>query len=213
MTLHIADLKGLVAESGLSPEQLSGSMQISPMTLRRLLKRPPSDTVPETYETLVHEGVYRLIIDGKLPASSTMAQKILSGGRLRSFDATIHALGFSETAMGQGTDMDDRIIIGLTQIGSNPERQQAVQEGQGIMARFEKLSKEWAAKIGTLRKALASRELTTFEKFAAYGALFYVIMPTDLIPDTIPVFGLVDDFTMVTIVAAYYLARFPALFV
>ena len=212
MALTVADLRRIVAESGLSPEDLSGAMQISPMTLRRLLKKAETDALPASYETLVDEGVYRLIIDGKLPAESSTAQRILADGRTRSFDATIHSLGFSETAMAQGSNMDDRLIIGLTQIGSSAKHQSEVKAGRTVMARFEKLSKDWASKLGTLWKVLGSGELTTFEKFAAYGALFYVLAPADLIPDPIPVFGLVDDFAVVSIVVAYYLTRFPALF-
>lgn len=213
MTLRISDLRTLIVESGMSPEQLAAPLQISSMTLRRLLKLPDADPLPSSYETLVDEGVYRLIIDGKLPAGSTIGETILSAARRRSFDATIHALGFSESAMEQGSNMDDRLIIGLTQIGSSAERQSAVMEGKSLMGRFEQLSKDWGGKLRTLWKVLASSELTTFEKFAAYGALFYVLVPGDLIPDSIPLFGLVDDFAIVSIVVAYYLRRFPALFV
>jgi uncharacterized membrane protein YkvA (DUF1232 family) len=212
MALLVSDLRSLVAASKMSPEQLADPLQISPMTLRRLLKRPETEALTDAYETLVDEGVYRLIIDGKLAADNEVAAKILSKARLLSFGATIHALGFSETAMAQGVNMDDRVIIGLSQIGSSADRQSAVLEGRSSMGRIEQMSKAWGHKLRTLWKVLASSELSTFEKFAAYGALFYVLAPADLIPDTIPVFGLVDDFAMVSIVAGYYLSRFPGLF-
>jgi uncharacterized membrane protein YkvA (DUF1232 family) len=50
------------------------------------------------------------------------------------------------------------------------------------------------------------------EKLSAYGALFYLITVFDLIPDTIPVFGVLDDFAILGIVTAYYLRKFPDLF-
>ena len=50
------------------------------------------------------------------------------------------------------------------------------------------------------------------DKLAAYGALFYLITTFDLIPDTIPVFGLLDDFAILGIVVAYYVQKFPQYF-
>lgn len=209
MTFKISDLKRLGEESGLSPEQLAEPMQISPATLRRLLKRPDSESLPKAYETLVDEGVYRLIIDGKLSSESSIAQAVLLRGSERSFDAAIHALGFPEAAMARGSDMEDRITIGLSQIGSSDKHQKVVRESKSLMDRFEQLGKDWSSKLRTLRKIVGSKELSTIEKFAAYGALFYLITPADLIPDTIPVFGLVDDFSIICIVVAYYLSRYP----
>jgi uncharacterized membrane protein YkvA (DUF1232 family) len=45
----------------------------------------------------------------------------------------------------------------------------------------------------------------------AYGALFYLILPFDLIPDSIPVFGYVDDFGILGFAVAYYARKFPEL--
>ena len=209
MALKVSDLKRLCSESRMSPEQLAAPLKISPATLRRLLKRPDSEPLPEAYETLVDEGIYRLIIDGKLSSESSIAQAVLLRGSERSFDAAIHALGFSEPAMARGSDMEDRITIGLSQIGSSDKHQKAVRESKSLMDRFEQLGADWGTKLRTLRKVVGSKELSTIEKFAAYGALFYLITPADLIPDTIPVFGLVDDFAIICIVVAYYLSRYP----
>ena len=46
---------------------------------------------------------------------------------------------------------------------------------------------------------------------AAYGALFYLFTPFDLVPDVMPVFGYVDDFGMLGFAVAYYGAKFPHL--
>jgi uncharacterized membrane protein YkvA (DUF1232 family) len=208
----ISHLRQLIDESGLSPEQLAGPLNMSGMTLRRLLKKPDSFPLPEAYQPLVDEGIYSLIIEGRLRPESAIAQDVLGRAREHSFEATIHSLGFPESTMALGANLEDRLIIGLSQIGASDKRQNTVRDSKGILARFEKLGQEWNEKLRALRKVLGSTQLSTFEKFAAYGALFYLITPTDLIPDTLPVFGLVDDFAILGIVVAYYLHRFPKLF-
>jgi uncharacterized membrane protein YkvA (DUF1232 family) len=61
-------------------------------------------------------------------------------------------------------------------------------------------------------KVLNSRDLHTFDKLVAYGALFYLLCPFDLIPDYVPVFGYMDDFIVLGFAVAYYVKRFPFLF-
>ena len=55
---------------------------------------------------------------------------------------------------------------------------------------------------------IKSKKLSSVDKLAAYGALFYLITVIDLIPDTVPFFGLMDDLTIMGLVSAYYLKRF-----
>jgi len=74
------------------------------------------------------------------------------------------------------------------------------------------LGSEWKYRIKTLLSVTKSKEITRLDKFAAYGALFYLLAPLDLIPDHIPVFGLMDDFFILGIVSLYYANRFPHLF-
>lgn len=57
-----------------------------------------------------------------------------------------------------------------------------------------------------LRHPLAPRWL----KFAALGLALYVISPVDLIPDFIPVIGVVDDLVLVPLAIRFILSRLPA---
>ena len=66
--------------------------------------------------------------------------------------------------------------------------------------------------MGGLIQVVKSKELTTLDKLVAYGALFYLLTPFDLIPDNIPIFGLIDDYAILGIAIAYYMKRFPKLF-
>ena len=72
---------------------------------------------------------------------------------------------------------------------------------------FKKLGLEWSERISILTGVIASKKLSALDKFMAYGALFYLVMVFDLIPDTVPVFGMLDDFAILGIAATYYLKR------
>ncbi|MDE2313589.1 MAG: DUF1232 domain-containing protein [Elusimicrobia bacterium] len=55
---------------------------------------------------------------------------------------------------------------------------------------------------------IRSPQLTLTDKLVAYGALFYLITPFDLIPDTIPGIGYLDDFAILSLALLYYERRF-----
>ena len=48
---------------------------------------------------------------------------------------------------------------------------------------FQKLGQAWKDKIAVLRRVVKDEHLALAEKVVAYGALFYLITPFDLIPD------------------------------
>ena len=182
------------------------------MTLRRLLKRPADTVLPDSYEPLVRKGVYSLILDGRIKPESRVAQEVIRDSPNLSFAAAIHALGFREASMEQGQSHPEKVLIGLSEIGASPQHQNQVQQNKQEISRFRKLGKEWSRRVTMLATVIKSRKLTQMEKLSAYGALFYLITVFDLIPDTIPVFGVLDDFAVLGIVVAYYLQKFPELF-
>jgi uncharacterized membrane protein YkvA (DUF1232 family) len=210
--MRLSQLRLLLKEAGTSPEQFGQRIDLSGMTLRRLLKKPDDTVLPESYEPLVRTGVYSLIIDGRIKAESQVAQEVIRDSPNLSFSAAIHALGFRQASMEQGASHPEKMLIGLSEIGASPQHQSKVQQNKKEISRFRKLGKEWSRRITTLVAVVKSRKLTQMEKLSAYGALFYLITVFDLIPDTIPVFGLLDDFAILGIVTAYYLRKFPELF-
>jgi uncharacterized membrane protein YkvA (DUF1232 family) len=208
----LSQLRILLKESGTSPEQFGQRIELSGMTLRRLLKKPDETVLPESYEPLVRKGVYSLILEGRIKPDSQVAQEVIRESPNLSFAAAIHALGFREASMEQGESHPEKVLIGLSEIGASPQHQSEVQRNKKEISRFRKLGKEWSRRVTMLGRVIKSRELTQMEKLSAYGALFYLITVFDLIPDTIPVFGVLDDFAVLGIVVAYYLQKFPELF-
>jgi uncharacterized membrane protein YkvA (DUF1232 family) len=53
--------------------------------------------------------------------------------------------------------------------------------------------------VQTLLKSLFSAQVPRRSKFVIVGALLYFLSPIDLIPDTIPVLGYVDDLAVLTL--------------
>ena len=80
--------------------------------------------------------------------------------------------------------------------------------------RFWKKIKNWGRKLGlkavyaalVLYYALDSPEISTRDKALIWGALGYLILPVDLIPDFLPVTGLTDDVAAL-ILAVYKVAN------
>ena len=103
------------------------------------------------------------------------------------------------------------MAIALCQIGASEERRIEVNESSGTLQTLKKMGQEWTKRISLLMEVVQSERITQIDKLIAYGALFYLICPFDLIPDQIPVVGFVDDFGVLGLAIAFYLRKFPEL--
>ena len=78
---------------------------------------------------------------------------------------------------------------------------------------FKKLAVLWAVVKGDARllwRALRHPRAPGWLKLGAVGLVLYVISPIDLIPDVIPIFGVMDDIVIVPLVIRWLLGRLPA---
>lgn len=191
----------------MSPEELGELMGVSGMTIRRWIEKSGNEPLPEIYQTSLREAVYKMIVEGQLDAESKLAQKCFAEPGSYSQRAALKALGFPEDIEGNFENNHEKIMVGLSQMGASEARRKRVDEEKKTLPRYKKLGKEWAERISILSRVIASKNLTAIDKFPAYGALFYLFMPFDLIPDSIPVFGLMDDYAILGIAAAYYLNK------
>ncbi|MDE2290550.1 MAG: DUF1232 domain-containing protein [Elusimicrobia bacterium] len=96
------------------------------------------------------------------------------------------------------------MINGLSQVGADPDRRREVDDSRKHILSFSRFGAEWKARVGRLLEVLSAPQLMAAEKLVAYGALFYLINPFDLIPDAIPVIGYFDDFAVLGIAVWYY---------
>lgn len=202
----------LFDETGFSPEQLAPYFGVGNMTLRRWKDQPGAKEIPEIYESAVLDGVYQLLIQGKVNSESAKIQKILRSAPSLSFQAALKGLGIESVfEESKNQDHDDKFAVALSQIGLDDKHRSEVDRSEVKIQGYKKLGKSWAYRITSLWRVVRSDKLTLVDKMVAYGALFYLIFPFDLIPDHIPVIGLLDDYAMLGFAIAYYVKRFPEL--
>ena len=78
---------------------------------------------------------------------------------------------------------------------------------------LKRLSVLWAAVRGDARRlwlALRHPEAPLWLKLGSAGLVLYLISPVDLLPDVVPVLGLVDDLVLIPLVMRWMLNRLPA---
>jgi uncharacterized membrane protein YkvA (DUF1232 family) len=204
-------LLSLFEEAGLSPEKGAELLGVSGMTLRRWRSQPGRAQLPKVYERAAEEAVHRLIADGKLSASSPLIRSVIESSRALSFQTTLKSLGFSASMLKGSNFQADAIVRGLSEIGGDEARKSEVDHNKKKIFSFAKLGDDWKRRIEGLWTVLQSKDLTLLDKLVAYGALFYLLTPFDLIPDYIPVFGLLDDFAILGLAIVYYAKRYPHL--
>lgn len=195
-------------EAKLSPEKLAKRLGISNMTIRRWMKDPNHKALPSIYEKAVQEAIYQMVMDGELPPESQSFQTVLKRSQNLSFQAALKGLGFTANLKGAPGFAPDHLMMGLSQIGAKESQKLEVDKNHKKIWSFGRLGKDWKERISTLMKVLTSTNLTMVDKLVAYGALFYLLSPFDLIPDSIPVFGLMDDYVVMGLAAAHYLRKF-----
>ena len=56
-----------------------------------------------------------------------------------------------------------------------------------------------------IRAVIVSSRTSLAARFIAYGSFFYLVFVPDLIPDCLPVFGMLDDFMVLGIAADFFI--------
>ena len=78
---------------------------------------------------------------------------------------------------------------------------------------LKRLSVLWVAVRGDARRlwvALRHPRAPLWLKLGSAGLVLYLISPVDLLPDVIPVLGLVDDLVLIPVAMRWMLNRLPA---
>ena len=197
--------------SGLSPERAARELGVSGMTLRRWRSKPKNAPLPEIYRAAIEPLAHRLVGDGILNPEDPAAAAACARPQ-EPFQKTLQELGITLQALESPGKSRGIVAKGLARIGENENRQDQVKSSGRMLERLKAMGAEWSSRIGDLTLVMKSNEITALDKLVAFGALFYLICPFDLIPDAIPVIGYADDFIILGIAVLYYRKRFPHLF-
>jgi uncharacterized membrane protein YkvA (DUF1232 family) len=78
---------------------------------------------------------------------------------------------------------------------------------------WKRLSVLWTLVRGDLKKlwwALRDARSPGWLKFAAAGLVLYLVSPIDLLPDALPIIGVVDDLVLLPLAIRWLLSQLPA---
>ncbi len=202
----------LMEEAGLSPEAFASRMGISGMTIRRWREESPSEELSLRYQPSLLQAVSELICEGLLSSSSPRVKAVMMESGAAPFNSIMKTMGVDMDGLlssdARSSQQGDGIITGLSQIGSDLSKRDAVEKNSGKIRSFKKLGTDWSNRISALVRVIKSTRMTLYDKVVAYGALFYLINIFDLIPDYMPVIGMLDDLAVLGLAAAYYQKRF-----
>jgi uncharacterized membrane protein YkvA (DUF1232 family) len=210
--MRYSHLLSLMEEADLSPEQLAKRLGISGMTVRRWQRQPGNKELPKLYEKSLVGVIQELVTEGKLPPESPAVKAVIAEEGSWTLPSSVDSLGITQNMLQEASHNPKHLVESLSQLGANEDKKTEVDQHKKKILSFRKMGAEWSTRISSLMRVLESSELHTFDKLVAYGALFYLLCPFDLIPDYIPVFGYMDDFIVLGFAVAYYVKRFPHLF-
>jgi uncharacterized membrane protein YkvA (DUF1232 family) len=209
--MHYGQVFDVLDRANLSPEKAAQELGISGMSLRRWRSKPRDEELPEIYRSALEPLLRRLVGEGILhPEDPDVAAALV--GPVDPFQKALKDQGITLKALGAPGKSRGIVTKGLASIGENENRQDQVRSSGKMLERLKSMGVEWRHRIEDLTLALRSKEITALDKLVAFGALFYLICPFDLIPDAIPVIGYADDFIILGIAVLYYRRRFPHLF-
>lgn len=212
LCMNYSHLLSLLHDAQISPEQLGKRLGISGNTVRRWREKNPHEKLPILYEKALHDVVRQLVAENRLSLESSAVKAVSDEGASLPILAADNTLGVTQNMLKLAEQDSQALMETLSGIGASQAKKAEVEHQKKKILSFKSMGKEWSSRVSSLMKVLESHELHSFDKLVAYGALFYLICPFDLIPDYIPVFGYMDDFIVLGFAVAYYLKRFPHLF-
>ncbi|MGA2090553.1 MAG: DUF1232 domain-containing protein [Endomicrobiales bacterium] len=204
--MNKSQIFNLLQESNLTVDELAERMGIAGMTLRRWKKELPDDSLlPAIYEKTFIDVVYKLVSEERIARSSSTVEALTREGHYMPLDIVKTYLGITAETLKSAEQKNTKPLLeSLVNIGESQTKQKEVDASGKMLATLSKMGKEWKRRITILCDVIKSKELLSSEKLIAYGALFYLICPFDLIPDNIPIIGYLDDFIVLGFAVAYY---------
>lgn len=206
-----AQLFAMIKDAGLSGEEAARRLGISHMTLHRWRARPGHRRVDPIYERSFETSAYEWISEGLLPVTAPTARALFARPGTQAFTAALRNLGLTTDSLAGPAGDTGVMVEALTRIGQSAEVRGEVDGNLDHLAEYGKQGEDWRDRLRAMLAVVRSGHLSLTDKLVAYGSLFYLLTPFDLIPDLVPGFGLLDDFAVLGLATAFYARRFPSL--
>ena len=199
-------LRQILKETEMSAEIVGTKVGISGMTIRRWLLKSDDFEIGPTYETLFKAAICKMVADSEISPDTESAKWAHMDFYLVRKQTRLSSLEFLEALDdAQSGSRDEKIVVYLEQVGSNEKNRTEVDKKEKEIISFKSMGQQWSENITCLLNIVKSSDLRIVQKFLAYGALFYLILPFDFIPDSIPIIGYLDDFAVLSIASTYYM--------
>jgi uncharacterized membrane protein YkvA (DUF1232 family) len=167
---RIGDLRSYMKRTHSSPEAVSKKIPLSNMTIRRLLQLADSKLIPEKYQ--LH--VASILNNDETTNSAPVAPK------------------------ANNFVVNEDMISQLIRDAKKADDTDKVRQDLDKKLKKESFHATILNSIKTLREFAFSKGASR-KKLIAIGALIYFINPFDLLPDTLPVVGYLDDIGVMTL--------------
>lgn len=167
----VKDLKSYLAEAKVSPEEFAPRVQLSHMTIRRLLRESDKKEVPAKYHANFDAVTEPRVAEN--PAGNYLP------GDAQDFSTLLTELE------AKGKSVKDVKVVGE----DLKKKLRLSQVGQGLRTRLE-----------TLFSAVKSKGTKPKFRLLALGAILYFVDPLDIVPDVLPAIGFIDDFSVISLV-------------
>jgi uncharacterized membrane protein YkvA (DUF1232 family) len=181
---RVSDRGAFLKAKGDSPESLARKLKISNMTIRRLLKKADDTAIPDKYHAA-------------LDALSSSENRLAAPWP--EFSVKIP----TESSFGE-------LLVELEKSGEDVKDLEKLQRDVTSKYDDKNIGTELRDKVALVLKSIFSKDLWLKQRAICIGALLYFLNPIDLIPDTIPVIGYLDDFAVLSLVGTLLLKRSPA---
>jgi uncharacterized membrane protein YkvA (DUF1232 family) len=168
----VADLARYLETQKISPEAFAVKCSISNMTFRRMLSKKPQHAVPQKYWA---------------------ALDLATGG------SSVPTANPWADLMGEDFGVLEQ---SLEEDGAKGHDLNKLEDDISIKTKAAEVGKKLKELVTTVFNAVKSDKISTRDRFLAIGALLYFLNPIDLIPDALPGVGYLDDFAVLTMVAA-----------
>ncbi|MEK2644882.1 DUF1232 domain-containing protein [Bdellovibrio sp. BCCA] len=202
--MKVAQLNKLLKETKLSPERLAEYLQISNMTVRRWGKNPGTFQIPAQYEANLYAGILSLSKDGLLSKDHPLVIEAFEFLQTTYIQNSFHRMNVTPDQLGKDSSMDEGIVDLCLNLGQQSDNLDFVNQHSGEIKSFEKKNPNIYKMAQKLWQVVRSDEMQRAQKYIAFGALFYLFFPFDLIPDGLPALGFMDDFGILTVAYNYY---------